>query len=400
MQGKWIKRLVWTLVVAGIVAGFAYALREKPQAVDAGAVTRGAMKVSVSQEGVTRVRDVYTVSAPIAGHLARTVLEEGDKVTADVTVVAAIHPLDPPLIDSRNQAELLAAREASRAAVSMAEIEYKRFQSDLQFARDNLARALRLAKTEFLAESALQKATTEVEVLEAQLGSAKAAIELRKAELASAEARLIQPQSSDAPRERNCCVYVTAPVNGVVLGVMAKSEQPVAAGTKIAEIGDPGNLEIVVDLLSSDAVRVVPGAQAEIIDWGGEHALAARVRRIEPAGFTKVSALGIEEQRVNLILDLEDKDPRLGHGFRIYARLTLWQGEDVLQVPISALFRNGREWAVFAIRDGRARQIKVEIGHMNDETAELAAGLEQGDAVILHPSDTISEGSLVEARVE
>lgn len=400
MQGKWIKRVIGVVAVGAMVAGFAYALREKPQLVDVGVVTRGPMRVTVSQEGVTRVRQVYAVSSPIAGHLARTVLDEGDAVKAGITVVAAIHPLDPPLIDSRSEAELIAARDAARAAVSMAEIDLKRLQSDLQFSRDNLQRAQALAKTNFLAQSALQKASTDVEVLEAQIGSAKAAIELRKAELASAEARLIPPKDPNRRPEASCCIYLTAPVDGVILSVFARSEQPVAIGTKIAEIGDPADLEVTVDLLSSDAVRIAPGSKAEIFDWGGDKALSATVRRIDPAGFTKVSALGIEEQRVNLVLDLEDKDPRLGHGFRVYARLTLWQSDETPQVPISALFRDGRQWSLFAIRDGRARQVAVEIGHMNDETAELIGGLAEDDQVILHPSDVISERTLVEQRQE
>ncbi|MFN7011598.1 MAG: efflux RND transporter periplasmic adaptor subunit [Allorhizobium sp.] len=400
MQGKWIKRVLAVVAVGAIVAGFAYALREKPQLVDVGTVTRGPMRVTVSQEGITRVREVYAVSAPIAGHLSRTVLDEGDAVRAGVTVVAAIHPLDPPLIDSRSQAELVAAREAARAAVSMAEIDLKRLQSDLQFSRDNLERAKALAKTNFLAQSALQKASTDVEVLEAQIASAEAAIELRKAELASAEARLIPPSDPNRKPEASCCVHLTAPVDGVVLSVFARSEQPVAVGTKIAEIGDPRDIEVTVDLLSSDAVRIAPGSPAEIFDWGGDKILAARVRRIDPAGFTKVSALGIEEQRVNLVLDLDDKDPRLGHGFRVYARLTLWQSEDTLRLPISALFRDGQDWSLFAIRDGRARQVAVEIGQMNDEVAELTGGLAEGDRIILHPSDVVSDGTLVEARQE
>lgn len=400
MQGKWIKRVIGAVAVGAIIAGFAYALREKPQMVDAGAVTRGPMRVTVSQEGVTRVREVYAVSSPIAGHLARTVLDEGDAVKAGVTVVAAIHPLDPPLIDSRSEAELIAARDAARAAVSMAEIDLKRLQSDLQFSRDNLQRAQALARTNFLPKSALEKARTDVEVLEAQIGSAAAAIELRKAELASAEARLIPPSDPNRKSEASCCVYLTAPVDGLVLSVFAKSEQPVAIGTKIAEIGDPADIEVTVDLLSSDAVRVAAGSRAEIFDWGGDRPLSATVRRIDPAGFTKVSALGIEEQRVNLVLDLDDKDPRLGHGFRVYARLTLWQSGETLQVPISALFRDGRQWSLFAIRDSRARQVAVDIGHMNDETAELVGGLAEGDRVILHPSDVISDGTLVEERQE
>lgn len=400
MLWVWTKRLALLAAAVLIVAGFVYALREKPQPVDVGTVSRGPMKVTISQEGVTRVRDVYAVSSPIAGHLARTLLEEGDRVKADITVVAAIHPLEPPLIDSRSQAELTAARDAARAAVSMAEIDHRRIQSDLDLARKTLDRSILLAKTDIIPESTLQKAHTDVEMLGAQVESARAAIELRKAELASADARLTQPGGSAASYSRGCCINLTAPVDGVVLNVYAKSEQPVAIGTKIADIGDPDDIEIAVDLLSSDAVRVAPGSKAEIVDWGGDRGLPAIVRRIDPAGFTKVSALGIEEQRVNLVLTLQNSDPRLGHGFRVYVRLTLWESEDSLRVPIAALFRRAKLWNLFVIRDGRARQVDVEIGHMNDEHAEVLAGLEEGDIVIVHPSDILSDGSLVEARQE
>ncbi|SMC60411.1 HlyD family efflux transporter periplasmic adaptor subunit [Rhizobium sp. RU36D] len=393
----WAKRLALFLLLAALAGGLAYAMREQPQPVDTATVVSGPMRVTISQEGSTRVRDVYTVSAPIAGHLARTLLVEGDRVRADITVVAAIHPLDPPLIDRRSLAELTAARDGARASVRMAEIESRRVQFDLDLARKNLDRAVQLAKTGVMAESALQKAGTDVEVLEAQADQMRAAIELRKAELSSIEAKLSQPTET-ADMRRTCCVNLTAPVDGVVLSVFAKSEQPIAVGAKIAEIGDPRDLEVQVDLLSSDAVRLAPGAKAEIIDWGGDRALPATVRRVEPAGFTKVSALGIEEQRVNLVLDLDEGDPRLGHGFRVYARMTLWQSENALQVPISALFRNGREWNLFTLRDGRARQVPLEIGHMNDETAEVLSGLSQGDVVILHPRDTLADGNLVEAR--
>ena len=397
MPSSWSKRLGLVLLVAAIAGGLYWAMREKPQPVDIATVSSGPMTVSITQEGMTQVRDVYTVSAPIAGHLARTLLVEGDRVKANVTVVAAIHPLDPPLLDSRSTAELVAARNGAAASVRIAELALQRVQFDLELARGNLARAQQLAETAFLAESALQKAGNDVEVLEAQVSGARATIELRQAELASIEAKLARPVS-DADAKRSCCVTLTAPVDGVVLSVFAKSEQPVAVGAKIAEIGDPSNLEVHVDLLSSDAVRIAPGTKAEIVDWGGGRALNATVRRIDPAGFTKVSALGIEEQRVNLVLALEEGDERLGHGFRVYTRLTLWHSDDSRQVPISALFRNGRAWNVFLMRNGRAAQVPVEIGQMTDETAEVLEGLADGDQVILHPSDTLAEGSLVVPR--
>lgn len=400
MTGVWIKRLGLGAAAVAVVAGFAYALREQPVLVDAAAVAAAPMQVTVREEGVTRVRDVYTISAPIAGHLARTLLEEGDPVAAGETVVASIEPLDPPLIDKRTEAELVAAREAARSAVAIAETDLKRARAALKLAEEEQARALKLYGPGIISESALQKAESEVELRRAQVDAAHATIAVRKAELATAEARLMPPERN-GDGEAGCCVSVTAPVDGVVLEVFAKSEQAVAVGTRIAEIGDPAELEIVVDLLSADAVRIRPGADATITDWGGDAALAATVRRVDPAAFTKVSALGIEEQRVNAVLDLAEAEPRLGHGYRVFAEMTVWECARCLQVPISALFRAGDGWSVFVVgADDRVRRADLQIGRMNDETAEVLSGLAPGDVVVLHPSDTIEDGTLVDRRIE
>ncbi len=397
MNRNWIKRAGLAVVAIAIVSGFVYALREEPALVDTAMVSRGAMQVSVREEGMTRVREVYTISTPIAGHLARTLLEEGDRVEAGQTVVASIHPLDPPLIDERTKAELLAARDAAEAAVRIADIERVRVETALRLSRDELERALKLHGPGIISESSMQKAENEVDLLEAQVDAATATINLRKAQLASAEASLTQPTSAERGAE-GCCVNLHAPVDGVVLQMLAKSEQAVASGARIAEIGDPQDLEVVVDLLSSDAVQIATGAKAQVSDWGGATVLAARVKRIDPAAFTKVSALGIEEQRVNAVLELEDKDARLGHGYRVFAELVVWESGDSLRVPISALFRAGREWRVFAVKDNRLREVSVTLGHMNDEMAEVLSGLGEGETVVVHPGDTLAEGSLVAPR--
>ena len=399
MKGLWLKRIGIVILAAAVIGGFAYALREKPVLADTGAVVSAPMKLLILQEGMARVRDVYAVSSPITGHLARTVLEEGAAVKANTTVIAAIHPLDPPLIDRRTLAELAAARNAARAALSMAGLELKKTQTDLAQALKDEARAERLAKTGTISEMTLQRAENLAATLRSQVSVSETAIELRQAELASAEARLAQPSPAAAEgSDDDCCVTLTAPVDGVVLAVYAKSEQPVAVGARIADIGDPSRLEIVVDLLSSDAVRIVPGAAALITQWGGEANLHARVKRIDPSAYTKVSALGIEEQRVNAVLELEDSDPRLGHGFRVYAEIPIWESPMALQVPISALFRFGNRWNAFVIKDGRARRTGLELGHMNDDTAEVLGGLSKDDVVVLHPNDTLDDGSLVEIR--
>lgn len=392
----WIKRLAIIVASLALIGGFAYALMEKPVSVDVAVVSRAPMKVLLRQEGMTRIRKVYTISSPIAGHLARPVLDIGDKVKANSTIVASIHPLDPPLIDQRTFTELNASREAARAAVTVAAAELRRVETELALAQKNLGRATQLADRGIIPESTLQKTANAVATLEAQVSAAQSSVELRKAELTSAEAKLKQPNSASAANY--CCVDLGAPVDGVVLEVFAKSEQPVAVGTRIAEIGNPHDLEVLIDLLSTDAVRVKPGTPASIVDWGGDHPLAAVIRRIEPAAFTKVSALGIEEQRVNAILDLKEQDPRLGHGFRVYAEIALWEAPSALQVPISALFRTGARWSVFVEREGKARIATIDVGHMNDETAEVIKGLSEGETVVVHPSDLIEDGTLIEAR--
>ncbi len=394
-------RIGLAALAAIVGAGLYVALREQPVSVDAAPVIEGPMIVTIDQEGVTRVRNVYTVSAPISGHLDRTSLEEGDPVEANRTVVASIHPMDPPLIDRRTEAELLAAIEAARSGVAQAELEHQRALSALEPAEADLERAVRLFGSNIVSERDLQRATTEVALQEAQVKSTEARIRQRQAELNSAKARLMRPGDEILDiKGRECCVEVTAPIDGIVLSVRVKSEQAVAAGTPLAEVGDPRDLEIAVDLLSEDAVRIRPGLKATITDWGGEENLDATVRRVDPSAFTKVSALGIEEQRVNAVLDLDRPEPLLGHGYRVFARLAIWRSEKALQAPIAALFRTSGNWAVFRIVDDRAELVPVEIGHLNDESAEVTAGLSRGDRVVLHPSDTLDDGGLVAPRTD
>ncbi|MEX0408226.1 HlyD family efflux transporter periplasmic adaptor subunit [Aquibium sp. LZ166] len=397
MKSVWIKRLGLALLALAIAAGFVWALREQPALVDVAEVVEAPMRVEIREEGKTQVREVYTVSAPIAGRLSRTVLDEGDPVVGGVTVVAAIRPLDPPLIDRRTEAELLAARDAARSGVGIAESELQRVRTALRLAEDELARALKLFGPGIISESALQKSQNAVDLQKAAVESAEATVAFRRAELASAEARLLLPDAP-GPQEDSCCVSLLAPVDGSVLAVHARSEQAIPAGALIAEIGDTSDLEVVVDLLSSDAVRIGPGTKAAISDWGGDRALQATVRRVDPAAFTKVSALGIEEQRVNAVLDLDESDARLGHGYRVFAEMTVWDCEACVQVPISALFRSGDAWNLFVVDGDRLRQMPVEIGQMNDRTAQVISGVDPGATVVVHPADTLADGSLVERR--
>ena len=395
----WFRRFGLLVLVAIIGAGFYLALRERPVPVDTAVITSGTLHVTIDEEGVTRVRDVYALSSPIAGYLARTTLDEGETVTANKTIIASIHPLDPPFLDERTRAELKAAAEAARSAVSLAEVEQRRAKTDLDLAQSNYDRAVKLAKTKTISISQLEQRYSELELKKAQVSSTEATINLRKAELESAEARLQQPGGRNlSDRNNDCCVNITAPIDGVILEVLTRSEQAVSPGTKIAEIGDPRNLEIIVDLLSSDAARIRPGAKVVITDWGGDTDLEGTVRMVEPAAFTKVSSLGIEEQRVNIVIDPAMVPANLGHGYRVLARLGIWQEDNVLRVPIAALFRTGGKWSVFVIENEHAKLQSIEIGQMNNTDAQVLDGISADDTVILYPSDVLEDGSLVEER--
>lgn len=395
----WLKRIGLVVSILVVIAAFYFAMREKPILVDVAITKQEPMSVTIDEEGETRVRDVYTVSSPIAGHLSRTTLEEGETVVAHDTIIASIHPLDPPFLDKRTRAEYFAFAEAARSGVAVSEVELTRATMAYELSLSEYRRALRLAKTNVISQSHLEKVENEMKLLKAQVDSAKAVIRLRNAELVSAEARLKQPSDVNRdPDSKDCCVNITSPESGVVLKILARSEQAVSSGTQIAEIGDPKNLEIVVDLLSSDAPKIAIGSKVEISEWGGENKLEAVVRRIDPAGFTKVSSLGIEEQRVNAVLDLKSVPDALGHGYRVLAKLVVWSQNNVLQVPIGALFRSNGAWAVFAIENGYASLRQISVGQMNNHRAQVLDGLTDGDRVVLYPNDLLEDGSLVEER--
>jgi HlyD family secretion protein len=404
MNGLWIKRAIYgaiTLVVAGV---FVYALLPSPVLVDTAVIKRGPMTVTVDEEGETRIREIYIVSAPIDGKVLRSPREIGDAVEKNKTLLAVIQPGDPSFLDIRTRRELEAVVAAAEASVVLTEAEIDRAESELEFAQSDLKRAKSLAERGTISERTLEKAALDVQTRQASLAQARANLILRKRQLDSAKARLIGPeQTTQRIESGSCCVEVKAPVNGRVLQIDKESEQVVKAGEPLLRIGDPTDIEIVTDLLSTDAVKVKTGADAVIEGWGGTKPLKARVRRIDPAGFTKVSALGIEEQRVNTILDLTDpKDelPPLGHDFRVFVRITVWSADNTVRVPLGALFRQGNNWAVFRAVDGIARLTPVEIGQRNTKTAQVLSGIEPGMRVILHPSDRVSDGTKVEERTE
>ncbi|WP_339758068.1 HlyD family efflux transporter periplasmic adaptor subunit [uncultured Hoeflea sp.] len=399
MASVLVKSLAGLAVAAAIGGALYIAFGEKPILVDLATVETGPLQVVVAEDGITRIRNVYAVSSPIAGHLDRVEYSVGDTVSAGESITS-IHPLDPPFIDTRTRTELVAAVDAARSSVAVAEVELSRARTAQVLARASHDRAIKLAATNIVSQSQLEKIEGELDLAEAQVRSAEAMIKLRQAELASAQARLSQPgQTPSNTANGECCVAITSPIDGIILSLNAKSEQAASVGQLIAEVGDPTDLEITVDVLSADAVKIRPGSRVLITDWGGPDALEAQVERVEPSGFTKVSALGISEQRVNAIIALKDPPPAdLGHGFRVIANLIIWSSDAVMQVPVSALYRNGGNWAVFKMEDGRARVAAVAIGHMTDRRAEILSGLTDGDQVLLYPSDALEDGSLIADR--
>lgn len=409
MKTKWIKRVGW-LVVLTIAAGAAiWFAWPRPVQVDLAVAAVGPLVVTVDDEGRSRVRHVYTVSAPVAGRVLRisepesgnpASLHRGDEVIANETVVATMRPVDPSLIDIRSRRELEAAAVAARAAVTLAEAEMRRSAATLEFSRGELRRAESLARSSTISSRALDEARLAVEIGEASLASAEAQLDVRRSEHAAALARLAEPADLDAAGDAACCIQLRAPISGRVLNVIQESEAIVPAGSPLVEIGDTADIEIVVDLLSAEAVRIEPGAPARIEGWGGP-ALNGRVARVDPGGFVKVSALGIEERRVSVLVELTDPPgawAQLGHDFRVIVHITAWSTDEALAVPISALFRIGDDWAVFVAKDGRARTSIVDVGNRNPRMAEILSGLEEGDAVIVHPSDRVANGVPVMSR--
>ena len=393
-----LRRFITLLVVVAIAGAAAWALWPQPIPVETEAVAKRDIEIFVEEEGKSRIREVFTVSAPISGKMLRVNLHAGDAVIEYDTIIASIKPPDPALLDARSRQVAEAAVEAARAAVDLAAAEVRQAEAQLAFMQSELDRATELARRGTISERAYEKAKLDVETAAASVESAKAALMVKKRELESARAALTEGTGSTGGA---CCVDVRAPVSGRVLRVLTESEKVVQAGMPLVEIGNPADLEIVADLLSRDAVRIRPGADATIENWGGPP-LAAKVSRIDPSATTKVSALGIEEQRVPVILNLEG-DPsqwaELGHDFRVVVRISLWKGSNVLAIPVGALFRRGADWVVYVIEDGKAKIETVELGQRNADYAQVTGGLSEGAVVILHPSDQVADGVSVAATL-
>jgi HlyD family secretion protein len=382
--------------VAVVAALLGIALWPSTVPVDGSAAMRGPLLVTVDEEGVTRVRERFVISAPVAGRVLRIELEPGDRV-ARGQVVVRIRAEAPPLLDARTRAEAQASVDSARAALGRARAEEQRANAALRQAERELARVRELAQSGAVSQQQVEARESEAQVARESANAATFAARSASSALQGAEARLNPPSTEGSGR----IVTVPAPVDGVILKRLRESESVVPAGEPLLEIGDPRRLEIVSDLLSTDAVQIKPGARAIIEQWGGAQALEAKVRRIEPAGFTKISALGVEEQRVNVVLDFVHPTAAwtaLGDAYRVEVRVVIWEGSNVLKVPTGALFREGERWAVYVLENGRARRRVLELGHQNGREAEVIAGLDEGSQVILHPPDNLVDGSRVSQR--
>jgi HlyD family secretion protein len=385
-----------TLLVAIVVVGvlLTAALWPTSVAVDTAKITRGRLEVTVDEEGETRVRDRFVVSAPVSGRVLRIELEPGDRVKKG-RPIATIAPAASTPLDPRTRAEASARVQASQAAVGRARAEVQRARAALELALAEAERARDLG--ELISRQERDQRESQARVAEEELKASEFALRTAEEEVRIARAQLI----ADGAVASGDPVTVGAPVDGVVLKRVRESESVVSAGEPLLEIGNRTQLEIVSDLLSTDAVRVKAGDSVRIEQWGGERALAGRVRRVEPSGFTKISALGVEEQRVNAVIDFEDPvaaSSALGDGYRVEVRIVIWQKDGVLKAPTSSLFRRGDGFAVFVVDDGKARVQPVQVGQRNGLEAEIVSGLDEGTVVVVHPPDTLANGTRLTVR--
>ena len=398
-KGRGLRRIIPWVLVAVVVGGIVMSLRPKPLEVETHVVTTGPLTVSVLEEGKTRIRHRYVISPPIPGLLERIPLRAGAKIEAGKTVLATVQPQLPAFLDARSRMEAEARVKGAESAKLQREAQIERARSALELAEKDLDRAKKLRATGAVSARDLDAANNQAEVLGRELRAAEFALQVAEFERAQAEAALMQAQS---PAENGAKpMQILAPINGFVLNVYEESARAVTAGMPLMEVGSPEDLETEIEMLSSDAVAVAPGAEVSIEQWGGDAPLRGKVTLVEPGGFTKVSALGVEEQRVKVRVDFVDPVPPgkvLGDRFRVEARVVVWHSDSVLQLPTGALFRRGNDWMTFLLKDGKAQQTKLEIGRNNGTAAEVRGGIKQGDVVILHPPDKLVDGSEARSR--
>jgi HlyD family secretion protein len=391
-RGK-IRRVVFiSAALLAVAAAIVFALMPSPVLVETAGVGRGSFRVTVDQEGQTRVRDRFVMSSPVPGRLMRVALKQGDPVKQG-QVVARIDPLP---LNQREREEVRARVEAAEAGLRQAKAREAHAQEDREQARRDRYRAERLAQNGVISSQALDQARNADITAAKELEAATYGVQVAASEVQVARAGLVGlDENSGKPQP---LIELRSPVDGKVLRVMEESERVVQGGTPILSLGEPARLEIVTDVLSTDAVNIQPGALVLLEGWGGDRPIRARVRVVEPGGFTKISALGVEEQRVNVISDFVDPPGPLGDGYRVETKIVLWTGVNVLKAPLSAVFRRAQGWSAFVVDSGRARIREVQIGHRNESEVEILSGLTEGQQVILHPSNDLRDGMRVRPK--
>lgn len=395
------QRLLLLAALLVLLAGLVYAFVPRPIEVEVATVTRGPLQVTVNEDGKTRIKERYIVSTPLGGRLLRVELHPGDAVEAGKTLLTTLEPNDPELLDPRTRAQAEARVKAAEATRHRAGPQLERARTAHEFAKTELDRAQRLYRENTLSHQELDNAEQKERTTAEELKSAQFAVQIADYELELARAALLRTTPGSSRASDAWHFPILAPINGRVLRVFQESSTVVSAGARLLELGDPADLEVEVDVLSADAVKIKTGAKVFLEHWGGDAPLPGRVRVVEPSGFLKISALGVEEQRVNVIVDFTDPPAwrgSLGDAYRAEARIVIWEGANVLKVPTGALFREGEDWAVFTVTNGKARLQRVTLGHRNDLDAEVRVGLVEGTQIIVHPSDKVETGGKVLAR--
>lgn len=401
------KRTLKIILGISAISLLAFALMPEKVQVDMITVEKGDIIIALEGEGKTRIHDIYTVSTPIDGRVTRIESNAGDIVTAGETIIANMYPANPTFLDKRSETQAKADVDGAKAALALASSRVSQAQAQLTFDQSEYKRSEELYKKNMISIAALEQAEIRLTVQKAELDTANANKNLMASRLKAAQARLLQPNNQngvediDESASNTCQICIHSPVDGRVLRILHKSESIVPVGTALVEIGDPKDLEVNIEMLSTNAVRVNVGDSALIKRWGGNEDIAARVKVIEPSGFTKISALGVEEQRVNVILAFTDpieKWQNLGDAFRVEAAIVVDSAENVIKIPLSALFRKNEIWSVFKVVDGTVALQQVSVGKRNDRFAEITQGIKQGEKIILHPSNTIESGVKVIQR--
>ena len=395
-----VRRRVLVVTVGFLVAiALVYGFMPKPLTVDAVTARRGPLRVAVEEEGRTRVKDRFVVSAPVPGYLRRVDLEVGDVVNKG-RQIAVLEPLRSTVLDPRSRAEAEASAASAEAVLGAAKEKARAATADAEYARERNIRMKKLSEGGFISRDDLEQSDSEAKKAEATRLSAEAAVTAAQADLERAQS-VLRYSAAEHTQSNEKAVVVRAPVSGRVLKLHRESEGVVNSGDPLVDIGNPHLLEVKAEVLSADAVKIRKNTPVVFERWGGDKPLSGRVRVVEPAGFTKISSLGVEEQRVLVIVDFTSPVEvweGLGDAYRLDTSFIIWEGKDVLQAPASALFRKGEDWALFAIENKRARLRTVEVGHRNGLSAEILSGLKEGEMIVAHPDDQIKDGARVKVR--